>query len=71
MWSGADGASRGGTPRRQRLSPELADLARLIHWDGFSVTEAAQVLDLDTFIARTRYARARLDVRTALMVPVD
>ena len=49
-----------------RLSPAQAELVRLIHWDGFGVAEAAQILSISPSTARTRYQRARTDLRTAL-----
>lgn len=41
------------------LPPDLAELVRLVHWDGFSLTEAALLLDLNPSTARGRYQRAR------------
>lgn len=49
-----------------RLSSEQAELVRLIHWDGFSIREAGQILGITASTARTRYQRARADLRTAL-----
>jgi RNA polymerase sigma-70 factor (ECF subfamily) len=49
-----------------RLSPAQAELVRLIHWDGFAITEAAQILNISPSTARTRYQRARTDLKTAL-----
>ena len=49
-----------------RLSPAQAELVRLIHWDGFAIAEAAQILSISPSTARTRYQRARADLKTAL-----
>ena len=49
-----------------RLAPEQAELVRLIHWDGFSITEAGQLLGVPASTARTRYQRAREDLRSTL-----
>ena len=49
-----------------RLSPAQAELVRLIHWEGFAITEAAQILNISPSTARTRYQRARADLKTAL-----
>lgn len=43
-----------------------ADLIRLIHWDGFGVAEAGQVIGLKPSTARTRYARAKVALRELL-----
>ena len=49
-----------------RLEPALAELVRLIHWDGFSVADAAQVLDISASTARSRYQRAKRDLLESL-----
>lgn len=49
-----------------RLAPEQAELVRLMHWDGFTITEASQILGINSSTARTRYQRARDDLRLAL-----
>lgn len=41
------------------LPPDLAELVRLVHWDGFSLNDAAQLLELNPSTARGRYQRAR------------
>ena len=41
----------------------------LIHWDGFSVAEAAEILGLNASTARGRYAAAREQLRQALAEP--
>lgn len=42
------------------------ELVMLIHWDGFSIVEAAEILGLNPSTARGRYAAARAVLRTAL-----
>lgn len=49
-----------------RLEPELAELVRLVHWDGFAIVEAAELLGLPASTARGRYQRARQRLREAL-----
>lgn len=43
-----------------RLDPDLAEVVRLVHWDGFTLAEAADVLALSASTVRSRYARAEL-----------
>ena len=49
-----------------RLAPEQAELVRLIHWEGFTIAEAGAILDVAPSTARTRYQRARADLKSAL-----
>lgn len=49
-----------------RLAPEHRELVRLIHWDGFNVAEAANILGLNASTARSRYGVARGLLREAL-----
>ncbi|MGU7670337.1 RNA polymerase sigma factor, partial [Escherichia coli] len=49
-----------------RLDPELAELVRLVHWDGFSLAEAAELMSITASTARGRYARAKDELRRAL-----
>jgi len=41
------------------LPPDLRELVRLVHWDGFKLVEAAQLLGINASSARSRYSRAR------------
>jgi RNA polymerase sigma-70 factor (ECF subfamily) len=41
------------------LPPDLRELVRLVHWDGFSLAEAAKLTGTSASTARTRYSRAR------------
>lgn len=47
------------------------ELVMLIHWDGFTITEAAKLLDLNPSTARSRYAAARSALREALTEQVE
>lgn len=49
-----------------RLSPDLAELVRLIHWDDFTISAAAALLTNLASTARTRYQRARAELHAAL-----
>ncbi|WDH79050.1 sigma-70 family RNA polymerase sigma factor [Microbacterium esteraromaticum] len=40
------------------LDERYRELVMLVHWDGFSLAEAARLLALNESTARTRYARA-------------
>ena len=51
-----------------RLKPELREIVELVHWDGFTLTQAAQVVGIPAPTARGRYARAKDDLRIALSV---
>lgn len=50
-----------------RLHTAQRELVMLIHWDGLSIVEAAQVLGLNASTARSRYAAAREQLRQALI----
>jgi RNA polymerase sigma-70 factor (ECF subfamily) len=50
----------------RRLHDSHRELVMLIHWDGFTVTEAAELLGLNASTARSRYAAARGSLREAL-----
>ncbi|RII95476.1 sigma-70 family RNA polymerase sigma factor [Clavibacter michiganensis] len=41
------------------LAPKHRELITLVHWDGFTVTEAAKITRTSTSTARSRYAKAR------------
>jgi RNA polymerase sigma-70 factor (ECF subfamily) len=49
-----------------RLADAHRELVMLIHWDGFTIVEAAKILGLNTSTARGRYASARQTLRAAL-----
>lgn len=50
----------------ERLDPELAELVTLVHWDGFTIAEAATLQGVPASTARGRYQRARLALRALL-----
>ncbi|MGM7665955.1 RNA polymerase sigma factor [Microbacterium sp. A93] len=52
----------------ERLDLDLAELVRLVHWDGFTLTDAAGLLGIPASTARGRYQRAREQLRAALSV---
>lgn len=41
------------------LPPRQRELVALVHWDGFSLTEAAEITGIRASTARSHYARAR------------
>ncbi len=49
-----------------RLHEAHRELVMLIHWDGLTVAQAAELLGLNASTARTRYAAARAALREAL-----
>ncbi len=53
-----------------RLDSEHAELVRLVHWDGFTLAEAAELLGIPASTARGRYARAKDELRAALSIEV-
>lgn len=53
-----------------RLAPELAETVRLIHWDGLTVAETAEVTGVSASTARARYQRARVELRETLTLAV-
>ncbi|CUR54387.1 RNA polymerase, sigma-24 subunit, ECF subfamily [metagenome] len=50
-----------------RLHQAHRELVMLIHWDGFSIVEAAEILGVNASTARSRYAAAREVLRDALV----
>ncbi|MFT2816120.1 RNA polymerase sigma factor [Leifsonia sp. A12D58] len=52
-----------------RLPPRLQELVRLVHWEGFSLTQAAVVMNASASTTRSRYARARELLRTDFGAP--
>lgn len=50
-----------------RLHQAQRELVMLIHWDGFTIVEAAEILGLNPSTARSRYAAARDLLRNALV----
>lgn len=50
-----------------RLDPDLAAVVRLVHWEGLSLADAAQVLEIPASTARGRYQRAKAELRAVLL----
>lgn len=48
------------------LPTDLTELVELVHWEGLSITEAAQVLAVSASTARSRYATAKRMLREHL-----
>ena len=48
------------------LPEDLAELVRLVHWDGFTLAEAAALLGIPASTARSRHAKAKELLREAL-----
>ncbi|MCW2856168.1 MAG: polymerase sigma factor [Marmoricola sp.] len=53
-----------------RLDPGLAELVRLVHWEGFTLAQAAEILEIPASTARNHYQHAKRELRTALASPV-
>lgn len=49
-----------------RLDSDLSEIIRLVHWDGFSLADAAELLHIPASTARGRYQRAKAELRVAL-----
>ncbi|NYI42228.1 RNA polymerase sigma factor [Demequina lutea] len=72
----SDGAASATTPPADqghdvrdaiaRLDPELAEVVRLVHWDGFSLGEVAALEAIPASTVRSRYARAKRELAVAL-----
>lgn len=54
-----------------RLGADLAEIVSLIHWDGFTLPEVAELLGVPVTTVRSRYRRARAMLRDALGVEAD
>lgn len=52
-----------------RLAPELGELVRLVHWEGFSLVQSAEILAIPASTARGRYQRAKVELRQMLGTP--
>lgn len=62
----ADGAVSQIAEALEALDPLDREIIRLVHWDGFSQAEVAQLLDRPAGTVRSRYSRARAQLRTTL-----
>lgn len=52
-----------------RLDPDLAEIVRLLHWDGLTLAEAARVLGQPATTVASRYRRAREQLHATLAGP--
>ncbi len=50
------------------LPEDQAELVRLVHWEGLSLADAAQVMGLNASTARGRYQKAREELARVLTV---
>jgi RNA polymerase sigma-70 factor (ECF subfamily) len=55
----------------RRLPAAQRELVTLVHWEGFTVVEAAEILGVNPSTARSRYAAAKAALHLALAVRVD
>ncbi|WP_240642421.1 RNA polymerase sigma factor [Microbacterium sulfonylureivorans] len=49
-----------------RLADHHAEIIRLVHWDGFSLVDAAKLCGIPESTARSRYQAAKRQLREAL-----
>ncbi|WP_298944620.1 sigma-70 family RNA polymerase sigma factor [uncultured Microbacterium sp.] len=65
-----NGADEGADVRDaiDRLDENLAEIVKLVHWDGFALPEVADILGVPLTAVRSRYRRARDTLRIALSV---
>lgn len=50
-----------------RLPADQAELIRLVHWEGFTIAAAGEILGVPASTARTKYQKARTDLRKSLL----
>jgi RNA polymerase sigma-70 factor (ECF subfamily) len=50
-----------------QLPREQRELVELVHWDGFSIVDAAQIMGISESTARSRYATAKGRLRALLV----
>jgi RNA polymerase sigma factor (sigma-70 family) len=48
------------------LNSELSELVFLVHWEGFTISEAAQILEVPASTARSRYRKAKRELSVLL-----
>ena len=48
------------------LDHRLAELVRLVHWDGWSIADASEIMGISASTGRTRYAAARSKLQKLL-----
>lgn len=49
-----------------RLDPGLAEIVRLVHWDGFTLQEVAELLGLPASTVRNHHQRAKAQLKESL-----
>lgn len=49
-----------------RLPEPLREIVQLVHWEGFTLAQAAQIIEIPAPTARGRYARAKDQLRASL-----
>ena len=54
----------------ESLDASHAELVRLVHWDGWSIADAADIMGVSASTARSRYAVARAKLHKLLAVSV-
>ena len=54
-----------------RLDIDHRELIQLVHWERMTIAQAAELLGISDSTARTRYARAKDQLRAALRVPTS
>lgn len=50
----------------RRLPEQQRELVMLVHWDRFTIVDAAELMDTNPSTARSRYAAARIALQEAL-----
>jgi RNA polymerase sigma-70 factor (ECF subfamily) len=54
----------------EALDHRLAELVRLVHWDGWSIADASEIMGISASTGRTRYAAARSKLQKLLALTV-
>lgn len=49
-----------------RLDPRLAEIVRLVHWDGFTLQQVAELMEVPASTVRNHHQRAKAQLRAAL-----
>lgn len=49
-----------------RLDPRLAEIVRLVHWEGFSLAEVAEIMGAPASTVRNHYAHAKRELAAQL-----
>ncbi|MCA1782955.1 MAG: RNA polymerase sigma factor [Intrasporangiaceae bacterium] len=53
----------------ERLDPRLAEIVRLVHWEGFTLAQVAAVVELPASTVRNHYQLAKAELRNMLLEP--